>query len=96
MDFAQQAHLPVKHGVDSNTKEAKIGHFSDLTFHYNSQTREKGKKIIPTKKKIATRTRATLRRNTVTCQYKEICASFHESGRGLFLFSGCKGNTFII
>jgi len=28
--------------------------FGDLTFHYNSQTREKGKKIVPIKKKIAT------------------------------------------
>ncbi len=32
----------------------RIGHFGDLTFHYNSQTRENDKKIIPIKKKIAT------------------------------------------
>ena len=39
MDFAQQAHLPVKHGVASNTKEAKIGHFSDLHFYFFETTK---------------------------------------------------------
>ena len=31
-----------------------IGHFGDLTFHYDSQSREKAKKNIPTKKKTVT------------------------------------------